>query len=94
MDMDTVLLLIPVLLIVAVGIPFFTVVGTSWRHSRRLAQVTCPKTEEPGLIQLSACRAAFSSTINMPSFRVKDCSVWPVVGRRCGQKCVESVPRV
>ena len=94
MDMDTVLLLIPVLLIVAVAIPFFTLVKSNWRFYRRVTEVTCPISEERALIQLGACRAAFSSAMGVPAFRVKGCSVWPVVGRRCGQKCVEAVTRV
>lgn len=93
MEMDTVLLLVPVILIVAVAIPFFSAVGATWRYYRGPTEVTCPRTTEPATVRLGTCRAAFTAAVGSPDLKVKNCSLWPKFAG-CDQKCVEGVTRL
>jgi hypothetical protein len=92
MAMDVSLGLMAMLGVVTIGAGYvaFPVFVQAYRRFAGPRVVTCPETLRPTEIALDARRAALSSVVGRPRFRVAACGRWPAE-RGCDQECLEAL---
>jgi hypothetical protein len=52
--------------------------------------VTCPETQQPEAVNVSAGEAAVGAFLNEPTLRLNECSRWPE-RQNCGQDCLQQI---
>jgi hypothetical protein len=88
----SVLCLIPVWFILALGIPLAWAVGKVHSRSRGRRIVICPQTSRPANIELDARYAVAMLVAGNPALKIQACSRWPE-HQNCGRQCLAQVPR-
>ena len=64
--------------------------GSSYLQFRGTRIITCPETNEPAAVKVSAGYAALSSVLLDPTLRLRQCSRWPE-RQDCGQQCLKQI---
>jgi len=52
--------------------------------------VTCPETHKPAVVQVAAKSMGMQAILGEPSFRLSECSRWPM-RQGCGQDCLRQI---
>lgn len=52
--------------------------------------ITCPETQQPEAVNVSAGEVAVGAFLNEPTLRLKECSRWPE-RQDCGQDCLQQI---
>ena len=83
--------LIVLLVASAIYYPQFPLAASVYRRFRRPKRLTCPETGARTLVQVAACRAAWTAMVSgSPRLQVRDCARW-ICDRNCPRGCLGQV---
>ena len=90
--MSLTLLITLVVLLLAIGLFVFRAIPgvRAYFDYRGKRLITCPETQMPAAVDVSAGEAAVGAFLSEPTLRLKDCSRWPERAG-CGQDCLQQI---